>query len=48
MAATQRDALGPTTPTTSLFTDMYELTMLQGALRSGTAERASVFELFGR
>ena len=48
MATTQRDALGPTTPTTSLFTDMYELTMLQGALRSGTAERASVFELFGR
>lgn len=48
MAATQRDALDPTTPTTSLFTDMYELTMLQGALRSGTAERASVFELFGR
>ena len=48
MAATQRDALGPSTPTTSLFTDMYELTMLQGALRSGTAERASVFELFGR
>ena len=48
MAATQRDALGPTTPTTSLLTDMYELTMLQGALRSGTAERASVFELFGR
>ena len=27
---------------------MYELTMLQGALESGTALRRSVFELFGR
>ena len=35
-------------PTTSLLTDMYELTMLQAALRSGTASRRSVFELFGR
>ena len=35
-------------PSTSLLTDMYELTMLQGALRSGTAGRRSVFELFGR
>ncbi len=33
---------------TALLTDHYELTMLQAALRSGTAERASVFELFGR
>ena len=33
---------------TSLLTDMYELTMLQGALASGTATRRSVFELFGR
>ncbi|WP_257493089.1 nicotinate phosphoribosyltransferase [Actinomyces wuliandei] len=33
---------------TSLLTDMYELTMLQGALRSGVADRPSVFELFGR
>ena len=33
---------------TSLLTDMYELTMLQGALASGTASRRSVFELFGR
>ena len=47
MTPTQRIA-DPTAPTTSLLTDMYELTMLQGALRSGTAERASVFELFGR
>ncbi len=34
--------------TTALLTDHYELTMLQAALHSGTAERASVFELFGR
>lgn len=33
---------------TALLTDMYELTMLQGALHAGTAERQSVFELFGR
>ena len=42
------DPTAPPTPPTSLLTDMYELTMLQGALRSGTAGRASVFELFGR
>ncbi|MFD7918431.1 nicotinate phosphoribosyltransferase [Streptomyces sp. NPDC059740] len=35
-------------PSTALFTDQYELTMLQAALRSGTAERASVFEVFTR
>lgn len=33
---------------TSLLTDHYELTMLQAALRSGTADRRSAFELFGR
>ena len=33
---------------TSLLTDHYELTMLQGALRSGTAGRRVVFELFAR
>lgn len=33
---------------TSLLTDMYELTMLQATLASGTAHRRSVFELFGR
>ena len=38
----------PTAASTSLMTDMYELTMLQSALRAGTAERDSVFELFGR
>ncbi len=33
---------------TGLLTDHYELTMVQAALRSGTAQRASVFELFAR
>ena len=35
-------------PTTALLTDHYELTMLRAALRSGTAHRRSVFELFTR
>ncbi|CAL9292461.1 MULTISPECIES: nicotinate phosphoribosyltransferase [unclassified Streptomyces] len=35
-------------PSTALFTDQYELTMLQAALRGGTAERRSVFEVFTR
>ena len=33
---------------TALLTDRYELTMLQAALADGTADRASVFELFSR
>ncbi|MHA7227000.1 nicotinate phosphoribosyltransferase [Glutamicibacter soli] len=33
---------------TSLFTDHYELTMLQAALSSGAAHRPSVFEAFSR
>ncbi|MFC6886577.1 MULTISPECIES: nicotinate phosphoribosyltransferase [Actinomadura] len=33
---------------TALLTDRYELTMLQAALRSGTAERRAVFEVFAR
>jgi nicotinate phosphoribosyltransferase len=33
---------------TGLLTDRYELTMLQGALRSGTADRRAVFEVFAR
>jgi len=37
-----------TSPSTALLTDHYELTMLQAALRSGTAHRRSVFELFPR
>lgn len=35
-------------PSTALFTDHYELTMLQAALRAGTAARRSVFEVFTR
>ena len=35
-------------PTTGLLTDQYELTMVQAALRDGTADRPSVFELYGR
>ena len=31
-----------------LLTDQYELTMVQAALRSGTADRRSIFELFAR
>jgi nicotinate phosphoribosyltransferase len=32
----------------ALLTDHYELTMLRGALRSGTAQRRTVFEVFAR
>ncbi|MFI5819078.1 nicotinate phosphoribosyltransferase [Streptomyces rishiriensis] len=35
-------------PSTALFTDQYELTMLQAAVKAGTAERRSVFEVFTR
>ena len=35
-------------PTTALLTDHYELTMLRAALLAGTANRHSIFELFGR
>ncbi|HET9649848.1 MAG TPA: nicotinate phosphoribosyltransferase [Microlunatus sp.] len=34
--------------TTALLTDHYELTMLEGARRAGTADRQCVFELFAR
>jgi nicotinate phosphoribosyltransferase len=37
-----------TTTSTALLTDHYELTMVQAALRAGTANRRSVFELFPR
>lgn len=40
--------LTPSSPSTALFTDHYELTMLQAALAAGTAQRRSVFEVFGR
>ena len=33
---------------TALFTDHYELTMLQGALQSGTVDRRAIFEVFAR
>ncbi|GGZ52108.1 nicotinate phosphoribosyltransferase [Streptomyces inusitatus] len=35
-------------PSTALFTDQYEFTMVQAALRAGTAGRRSVFEVFTR
>src|SRR4051794_25527434 len=34
--------------TTALLTDHYELTMVEAALRSGTASRRTVFEVFAR
>jgi len=37
-----------TPASTALLTDQYELTMLQAALRSGTADRRVVFEVFAR
>ena len=37
-----------TRPSTALLTDHYELTMVQAALRDGTAGRSCVFELFAR
>ncbi|SDN19063.1 nicotinate phosphoribosyltransferase [Actinomyces ruminicola] len=48
MTANLRGVPAPATTSTALLTDMYELTMLQAALHGGVAERASVFELFGR
>lgn len=38
----------PSTRSTALLTDHYELTMLQAALAAGTASRRAVFELFPR
>jgi nicotinate phosphoribosyltransferase len=38
----------PTTGSTALLTDHYELTMLQAALADGTADRTCSFELFAR
>jgi len=38
----------PVADSTALLTDHYELTMLQGALRSGAAYRRAVFEVFAR
>jgi nicotinate phosphoribosyltransferase len=42
------DSLGPELASTGLLTDHYELTMLQGSLRSGAAHRRAVFEVFAR
>lgn len=38
----------PVSFSTALFTDTYELTMIQAALKSGAAHRRSVFEVFTR
>jgi nicotinate phosphoribosyltransferase len=38
----------PTEPSTALFTDHYELTMLRAALADGTADRRCSFEVFTR
>lgn len=42
------EAPAPLELSSALLTDRYELTMLDAALRAGTAERRSVFELFAR
>lgn len=42
------DTLTVPPASTALFTDHYELTMLQSALETGLAERRSVFEVFAR
>jgi nicotinate phosphoribosyltransferase len=44
----QAGPVRPSTPSTGLLTDRYELTMLRAALRSGVAHRRSVFEVFAR
>jgi nicotinate phosphoribosyltransferase len=38
----------PARPSTALLTDRYELTMLEAALRSGTADHPATFEVFAR
>jgi nicotinate phosphoribosyltransferase len=38
----------PASGSTALFTDHYELTMLEAALRDGTGHRRAVFEVFAR
>ncbi len=40
--------MSATPPSSALLTDKYELTMLQAALRDGTASRRCVFDLFTR
>ena len=41
-------SVGASPHSVALLTDQYELTMLQAALRSGTAHRRTVFEVFAR
>jgi nicotinate phosphoribosyltransferase len=45
---TGADLLGTDPRGTALLTDHYELTMLQGSLRSGAAHRRAIFEVFAR
>lgn len=47
MSAHDQSSL-PVPRSTSLLTDMYELTMLEAALRDGTAQRSVTFEVFAR
>jgi putative nicotinate phosphoribosyltransferase len=44
----QTGPVGPELASTALLTDHYELTMLQGSLRSGAAHRRAIFEVFAR
>ncbi|MDQ4502082.1 nicotinate phosphoribosyltransferase [Sinomonas sp. ASV322] len=46
--STDRGLARQEAPRTSLFTDHYELTMLQASLHSGAAHRRAVFEVFAR
>ncbi|MEA5456127.1 nicotinate phosphoribosyltransferase [Sinomonas sp. JGH33] len=47
-SSTDRGPARHEAPRTSLFTDHYELTMLQASLHSGAAHRRAVFEVFAR
>ncbi|HEX4256138.1 MAG TPA: nicotinate phosphoribosyltransferase [Streptosporangiaceae bacterium] len=47
-SADSKSSLPDGGPSTALLTDHYELTMLQGALHSGAAERRTIFEVFAR
>jgi nicotinate phosphoribosyltransferase len=47
VSSTQTSEAG-SSGSTALLTDQYELTMLQAALHSGTAQRQAVFEVFAR
>jgi nicotinate phosphoribosyltransferase len=47
-AATEASTEASIAASTALLTDHYEITMLRAALRSGAAQRRSVFEVFAR